>query len=143
MKPCLVDVNMLIPLLAGNHRHHGNALAWFRGLAVREAILCRQVQLSVVRLLCNPSVMGADVISASEAWNTLQELLNDERLAFMHEPESIDLVLPALLRYPGPSHKIVSDAYLAAFAIAASVRLTTFDSGFREFRGLDLNLLAT
>jgi predicted nucleic acid-binding protein len=48
-----------------------------------------------------------------------------------------------LLDYPVPTNKFVADAYLAAFAIAASMRLTTFDSGFEQFRGLELQLLAT
>jgi hypothetical protein len=33
------------------------------------------------------------------------------------------------------------DAYLAAFACAGGFQLVTTDSGFRQFRGLDLLLL--
>ena len=38
-------------------------------------------------------------------------------------------------------HQTLTDAYLAAFAIVASRRLVTLDRGFRQFRGLDLDLL--
>jgi predicted nucleic acid-binding protein len=33
------------------------------------------------------------------------------------------------------------DAYLAAFALAADCRMVTTDAAFRQFRGLDLELV--
>jgi len=58
------------------------------------------------------------------------------------EPPLLDSVLPTLLVHPMPAEKLVTDAYLAAFAIAASRRLVTFDKDFRQFRGLELELLS-
>ena len=43
------------------------------------------------------------------------------------------------------SPKVWMDAYLAAFAIAAGLRLTTLDKDFNNYlpNGLDLNLLSS
>jgi predicted nucleic acid-binding protein len=85
--------------------------------------------------------MGEYAMSAIAAWNLVEELLQDERLHFVAEPESVDTVFPALLRCPVPAGKLVGDAWLAAISIAASKRLITLDSGFRRFEGLNLVLL--
>ena len=75
------------------------------------------------------------------AWSLIEELLGDERVEFVAEPPAIDMILPALLRYPVPAGKLVSDAYLAAFALSSSRRLVTLDAGYRQFRGLEIQLL--
>ena len=85
--------------------------------------------------------MGTHAISASAAWILLEKFLEDERVDFMPEPPGIDSVLPTLFNHAGPTSKLVTDAYLASFAIAGSRRLVTLDRGFRQFRGLDLDLL--
>jgi toxin-antitoxin system PIN domain toxin len=141
MKRCLVDVNVWLGLLVIQHEHHELARKWFDGLAAGEAGLCRIVQLALVRLLANRSIMGVHAVSASAAWNLLETLVEDERVDFISEPLGVDSVLPTLLNYKIPTGKLVTDAYLAAFAITASRRLVTLDRGFRQFRGLDVNLL--
>lgn len=141
MKPCLADVNVVLPLLVRHHEHHQPAMLWFDSLAAGEGVLCRFVQLAVMRLLGNRTIMGKYAVSALMAWNLIQELLGDERLDFIPEPPLIDEVLPELLRYPVATNQLLGDAYLAAFSITGQVRLVTFDSGFRQFRGVDLHLL--
>ena len=143
MKPCLVDVNLWLALLVRQHDHHKLARRWFDRLTVSEAGLCRLVQLGVVRLLANRSIMGVHAVSAAAAWDLIGKLLEDERVDFISEPDEIDAVLPALLLYPIPTGKLVTDAYLAAFAICSSRRFVTFDRGFRQFRGLELDLLVS
>ena len=141
MKPCLVDVNVLLALLAPRHVHHSSAEEWFARIEAREAGMCRFVQLGVIRLLGNISVMGPGVLSASEAWHAIFELMQDERIEFIPEPTGIDSILPALFRYRVATVNLVADAYLAAFAIASSRKLVTMDRGFRQFHGLELELL--
>jgi len=141
MKPCLVDVNVLLALVAQRHVHHQAARKWFSALASGEAGLCRMVQLALIRLLSNPSVMGEDALPAMAAWKLVEELLQDERLEFVHEPALVDSVLPTLFVHRMPAGKLVMDAYLAAFAVAGSLRLATFDKAFEQFRGLELELL--
>jgi predicted nucleic acid-binding protein len=85
--------------------------------------------------------MGKYCLSASAAWKTIEELMEDERLDFVTEPALVDTVLPKLLKYSTPTNKLVGDAYLAAFSIAGQMRLATIDRGFKQFRELDLALL--
>jgi toxin-antitoxin system PIN domain toxin len=141
MKPCLVDVNVWLALLALRHVHHEPATRWFAGLGSGEAAMCRIAQLALIRLLGNPAVMGDDAIPAVDAWNAIGQLLEDERVELVPEPSGIDSLLPAFFRYPVPTGKLVGDAYLAAFAIAASRRMVTMDRGFRQFRGLEVEFL--
>jgi uncharacterized protein len=141
MKQCLADVNVLLPLLVVHHEHHQLALRWFDGLVAGEAAVCRFVQLALVRLLGNRTIMGKYSVSASVAWDLLTELLRDERMEFAAEPLTLDAAFPRMLRYATPTNKLVGDAYLAAFSIAGQMRLSTFDKGFSQFRGVDLDLL--
>lgn len=140
MKPCLADVNILLALLVRQHEHHKTALRWFDRLAASEAGLCRFVQLALIRLLGDRRIMGDDAVPAGTAWRLVDELALDERIVFVREPELLDSVLPALLSAPFPG-KLIGDAYLAAFAIAGSRRMVTLDRGFRQFKGLDVEVL--
>ncbi len=142
MKRCLADVNVLLPLLVRHHEHHKLALRWFDRLAPGEAVLCRFVQLALVRLLGNRMMMGKYAVSASAAWDLIAELIEDERLEFAAESPLVDAVFAKLLRYAAPTNKLVGDAYLAAFSIAGQMRLTTVDKGFEQFRDVDLQLLS-
>ena len=141
MKRCLADVNVWLALLVMQHEHHRTASKWFEGLSAGEAGLCRLVQLALIRLLGNRSIMGDSAISAAAAWDLIGTLLEDERVSMIPEPPRIDSVFPTLLKYPVPTGKLVSDAYLAAFAMSDSRRLVTLDRGFRQFRGLEVELL--
>ena len=140
MKRCLADVNVLLALLVRHHDHHVTARKWFDGLEAGEAGLCRMVQLGH-SAAGNRSIMADHAISAAAAWGLMEELLLDERLDFVAEPELLDGVFPGLLKHRGPTSKLVGDAYLAAFALASSRRMVTLDGGFRQFRGLDVELL--
>jgi toxin-antitoxin system PIN domain toxin len=141
MKRCLADVNVLLALLVRHHDHHVVARKWFDGLEAGEAGLCRMVQLAIIRLLGNTSMMADHAISAAVAWVLLEELLMDERMDFTEEPPLLDSVFPTLLKPRGPTSKLVGNAYLAAFAMASSRRMVTLDGGFRQFKGLDVELL--
>ncbi len=142
MKPCLADINVLLALLVRDHDHKKAAQSWFDGLSTDEAGLCRHVQLGLIRLLGNRHVMREFVLPAATAWRLLEELLEDDRISFVREPEHLDPVMSGLCNLPVPAEKLVSDAYLAAFAIASSRRMVTFDSGFRQFKGLEVEILA-
>ena len=141
MRQSLVDVNVWIALLNIHHVHHLIVAQWFETLSLEEAVLCRQVQLGVARLLSNRTIMQDAALPAGEAWRIIGTLRDDERVQFADEPKIIDAVLPTLFKYPAPTGKLISDAYLAAFAIASSRRLVTLDQGFKQFQGLDAVIL--
>lgn len=141
MTPYLVDVNVWIALLVRRHQHHPLSLRWFDQLGRAEAGLCRISQLALTRLLANRTVMGESVMAPGAAWDLLRTLAEDERVEFIAEPAELDSILPTLLKYPIPTGKLVTDAYLAAFAMGASRTMVTLDRGFRQFRGLHVQIL--
>jgi len=136
-----VDANVWLALLVPRHQHHRLTREWFAALSAGDAGLCRAVHLAVIRLLSNGSIMKDDALSAADAWNRLEELRQDERVDFLQEPSSLDSILPSLFRYRTPTRNLVNDAYLAAFAIGASRTVVTWDGGFQQFRGLDVEIL--
>jgi hypothetical protein len=141
MKPCLVDVNLVLALLIPRHQHHRIALRWFDELIAGQAGLCRFAQLAVVRLLANRTVMGDYAMPAVDGWLLVDQLLQDERIEFVPEPSVIDSLLPVMLQWKVPSGKLVGDAYLAAFALASARCLVTIDAGFRSLRAVDVRLI--
>lgn len=141
MKPCLADANILFCLLLSEHEHHQPVLRWFDDLPAGQLLLCRVVHLTLIRLLGNSAILGKRALSASAAWTLIEELMEDERMEFAPEPALLATVLPKLFRYPVPTNNLVGDAYLAAFSIAAQLRLATLDHGFKQFKEVDLELL--
>lgn len=58
----LAEVSWLLPLCYGGHEHHEAARQWSEALPGGDGVaVCRLAQLGLLRLLSNPSVMGADV----------------------------------------------------------------------------------
>lgn len=139
--PTLCDVNVLLALCYDRHRHHQDALAWIDVQSARSAGLCRVTQISLLRLLCNSTVMGEDACTLPEAWAIYDDIDADERFCFIHEPEAIDPAFRRFTQTATVSPKVWADAYLAAFAFAARLRLVTFDRGFHQFGELQIVLL--
>lgn len=113
---------------------------WFLGLGTGEAAFCRPTQLSTLRLLTSPAV-NPQPLSASVAWRILEHTLTESRVTYLTEPARWNIIFPLLLTYSVPTPKLVADAYLAVFALAGGYTLTTFDSGFTQYPGLQLHLL--
>ena len=76
------------------------------------------------------------------AWRTYDQIMADERFAFHIEPIRLEATLRQLTPAKFKSPKLWQDAYLAAFAICAGLQFVTFDAGFRQYKKLDLILLA-
>jgi predicted nucleic acid-binding protein len=92
---------------------------------------CRFTQLGLLRLLTAEAVMGRDeVMSQEQAWKAYDYFLQDERIAFLSEPEGIEAPFRAMTRLRQSAPKDWADSYLAAFAHAAQLTLVTFDRGF-------------
>ena len=84
--------------------------------------------------------MGADVLSQAQAWQVYDGWLGDDRILLMDEPPLMEAPFRALSQQKRPSPKDWADAYLAAFAATAGVRLVTFDQAFRG-KAVDVLLL--
>lgn len=85
--------------------------------------------------------MGVDVLSQAEAWRIYDGWLGDDRILLLDEPPLMEASFRAFSQQKRPSPKDWADAYLAAFAAIAGLRLATFDQAFRA-RCPDLVLLS-
>jgi toxin-antitoxin system PIN domain toxin len=133
----LADVSWLLPLCYGGHEHHEAAGRWLEALPEADGVVvCRLAQMGLLRLLSNPSVMGADARATDEVWKLNDRLLGDPRFSWEAEPPTLEAELRHLTKSFSYSPKLWQDAYLAAFAVAAGLSLVTFDRGFRKFRRL-------
>jgi toxin-antitoxin system PIN domain toxin len=139
----LADLNVVFPLLVSRHAHREKAVEWFDGAEAGEVVLCRLTRLSVLRLLCTAQIMGPDVLQPKAAIKALEILEADERVALLHEPDGVDAKLKTLVATCATTPNLWTDAYLAAFASVAGLKLVSFDRGFAKFAGLDFLLLAS
>lgn len=142
----LADTNVWLALSVGDHCHHEPATGWFNTLSAQDTVaFCRATQQAFLRLTTNPAVMAgarAEARTNDQAWTVFDALLADSRVDLLErEPTGTGRWWRQYSSRDTASTKLWMDAYLAAFAIAGSLTLVTFDSAFRQFAGLDLHLI--
>jgi uncharacterized protein len=140
---CLVDVNVLLPLLLPQHVAHAAARQW---LAARPAdgttLFALPTQLGVLRLLSQPKVMGAAALAPERALQTWENLV--EALGLQETPATPPTHaahMRRLVNGRAATPNLWTDVWLAALALALDCEVVSFDRGFRSFTGLKLQLL--
>jgi uncharacterized protein len=129
-------VNVWFALQHEIHPHHLAARKWGESLSADTVVyLCRFTQLGLLRLLTNPSAMGSDVMTQSQAWKTFDALMAHPANRMMDEPGGIDPLFRKFTDRRESSTKQWADGYLAAFALAAGIRLVTFDKALAAKAG--------
>jgi uncharacterized protein len=105
-------------------------------------LFCTVTALALVRLVCQPKLMGTAVKNAAEA-SALLEALCQQHGVQLAEPEhnGWEVFHQLLLSAELPA-RLCTDAHLAALAIANGWRLVSFDRDFERFEGLERLLLA-
>lgn len=143
----LADSNFWVALSLASHPFHDAAKSWLTRRSPRERIgFCRFTQLSFLRLMTTAAVMapyGIPPLQNEAAWMMYQDFRRHKRIAFIDEPSGLDALWHRLAARPVPSPKLWMDAYLAAFAIAGTIRLITADTAFRQFADLSLIVIGT
>jgi toxin-antitoxin system PIN domain toxin len=136
-----LDTNVWLALVWGRHIHSAAARQWFESCTGEQFLFCRFTQIALLRLLTAVGVMGNDVQTMSGAWALYDQCSADERMGFLAEPGGLEPRFRGLASGRGVSPKLWADAYLAAFASSAGVRLVTFDKvlGRRAAGSLVLN----
>ena len=137
----LPDINVWLALTFSGHPHHASALAWFDSAPPESCAFCRMTQQGFLRLASNPKVFLSDALTLPRAWKAYDALLGDERICFCEEPPGIEIEWRSLTGKSAFSTKIWNDAFLAAFAISSTLKLVTFDHGFRLYPALTLQTL--
>ena len=139
---CIADANVLLPLLTEGHAHSGPANDWWDVCDDDEVGLSLPVRMALLRLLTNTRVMGSSTLRPSQAWNTVQSLIDDPRMVVVDQTPTVHAKLwydNVARREPTPD--LWTDAWLAALAQAHECEMVTFDRGFRSFSKLKLRLL--
>ena len=117
-------------------------MRWLDGVPPRDLVICRTVQIGLLRLLNNPAVMKEDAVPTGECWALWRQLLRDERIRFeAGEPGALDASFEEYTQGRAFSPRLWSDAYLAAYARVGGYTLVTFDQGFRSFSNLACTVL--
>jgi toxin-antitoxin system PIN domain toxin len=139
----LADVNFLVAILHARHAFSKRAIFWLgEQEEPRSILLCRVAQMGALRVLTNPRWLKTEVLSAAAVWDGWDLAFSDHRFARVEEPPRIEMEWRRLTRAFPTGRCADSDAYLAAFARTGGYRLLTFDRGFRQFEGLDVEILS-
>jgi toxin-antitoxin system PIN domain toxin len=130
----LPDVNVWIALVHAGHPHHARARLWW---AQRQGQVwfCRVTMLGLVRLLTQPRVMGEAVLGSAGALALYDNLAARPGVGLCAEPAGCEALYRRLVDAELPP-RLLTDAYLCAFAVSAGLRLVTFDRDFSRFPGL-------
>ncbi len=138
----LPDVNVWLAMAVKQHPQHEVAASYWKGLAGRRVWFCRVTMLGLVRLLSQPKVMGEQALNLAHAFAAYQRFASLPEIGFCAEPADCAGQLRRRLSADVPA-RLLTDAYLAAFAESAGLRMVTFDRNFERFEGLDrLHLIA-
>jgi hypothetical protein len=132
----LPDVNVWLALSVPEHVHHAAALQWWEHGAAPRCHFNRVTMLGLVRLLAQPRVMGPGALSAAAAFGIWQRWAALPEVVLQSDPAGLDSDL-ARLTAPDLPPRLLTDAYLAAFAMRAGLRLVSFDADFARFPALN------
>jgi toxin-antitoxin system PIN domain toxin len=139
----VADANVLLPVLAEGHAHRGPAVKWWDSCADGDVCLCLPVRMALLRLLTNVRVMGSGTLRPEQAWDAVEQLINDPRTVLIeHTPRTHAKHWRANVARRESSPNLWTDAWLAALAQAIDCEMTTFDRSFRSFAKLKLRLLS-
>ncbi len=97
--------------------------------------------MSFLRLVTNLKVMGADVLTPRQAWETYRKFRADPRIVFVEEPLELEKSWMEITDSADFKQNLWTDSYLAAFAKSGDCTIVTFDDGFNRFSGIDATIL--
>lgn len=139
---CIADANVLFPLLVQGHVAHQVANDWWNEQPDGSVGACLLTRLAVLRLLTNRVAMNANPVKPTEALKAWQQLAADPRSVHIDvEPAAHETRFASLVAGREPTPNLWTDAWLAALALSLDYEMTTFDRGFKSFRGLKVRLL--
>lgn len=137
----LLDVNVWLALAIEEHVHHPAAVSYWSRHEETARFFCRLSAMSFVRLLTQPRLMADRPLTLVNAWALYRSFAELPRVALLSEPSGIDAALSELVKPKLPA-RLFTDAYFAALARSAGLRLVTFDKDFERFEGLVCTRLA-
>jgi uncharacterized protein len=148
----LPDVNVWLALAVREHPQHAAAQAYWDetqhdmatmpNTAPQKLWFCRVTALGLLRLLCQAKVVGSGALASDGAWRVYQGFRALHVIGLHPEPDCEEALQALVHTLPPLPQRLWTDAYLAAFAQAAGLRLVTFDKDFSRFALPRVKLLA-
>lgn len=137
----LCDVNVWLALVLSAHVHHHAVRRWYESVTAASSVLfCRITQQALLQLLTNAAVLapyGNPPLTNTQAWTVYEQLAASDRVALRtDEPAGLERAWKQYATRDNASPKLWTDAYLAAFAAAAGLRIVTTDVAFQQFTGV-------
>ena len=134
----LPDINVWLALAVEEHPHHASAKRYWASVqsappSGRRLWFCRVTMLGLVRLLCQPKVVGKGALALSGAFAVYQGFRAVPGIALLPEPASCELQLQQFIGAVTLPPRFWTDAYLAALAHSSGARLVSFDNDFLRF----------
>jgi hypothetical protein len=138
----LPDINVWLALAVQEHPHHAAARRyWDEFQQAQQAAphgadmlwFCRTTMLGLVRLLCQPKVVGEGALTLSKAFALYQQFRALPGVGLLQEPPACEVRLQAWVTARALPARLWTDAWLAAQAAGAGLRLVTFDKDFLRF----------
>ena len=140
IKPALLDVNVLVALFDPAHIHHDTAHEWFASNRHHGWATCPLTELSLVRVLSNPSFW-----SGAERTADVVDRLRRFRASGDHQfwRDSLELTDDIFNLAYLKGHRQLTDVYLLGLAVKRNGRLATFDrtTPIRAVSGADRETL--
>lgn len=133
----LPDVNLLLYAYNPHSAHHDRAFVWWQQATTGEELIGipHEVSLGFVRIATNPR-LGAATVSLAKAQRTVLGWIELPHVRLLEpKPHHLERVLE-LTRKASGAGPLVSDAILAAHAIANRATLFSSDDDFSKFPGL-------
>ncbi len=132
-----LGVNVWLSLSYRSHEFHAVVTRYWHSACESGTPLWfgRHSMMGLVRLLVQPRVMGADVMTIHQALDVYRKWLDTPQVALLPEPPGFDEALTRLMgtgSAPLPTHSW-TDLCFAATADAAGLRMVTFDRDFERF----------
>lgn len=128
----LLDINVWLALVDGNHVFHQAAESYWNEQTVERIAFCRVTMLGFLRLSTQPRVLSRPLLPV-EAWGAYRSFIALPEVRFLAEADGLERQFETLTLRSTRPPSIWTDAYLAAFAISSGSRLVSFDSDFHSF----------
>ena len=79
----LPDINVWVALHFDGHRHHHEAVEWFRSLSDDDPLVfCRHTQIGLFRLLTTDAVMCGEPLTQMQCWAIYSRWIDSGRASF-------------------------------------------------------------
>lgn len=134
----LPDVNVWLAFSFADHVHHQRARRYWYDESAGQLAFCRVTALGFLRLSTNTKAMHGQPLTVPQAWQAYRTFRRLPEVLFAAEPGDCETWLERWVQGNRFTPQGWTDAYLAAYAMGAGLRLVSFDGGFEGFDGLDL-----